>query len=329
VTQAVRWYRLGDAVLGVSGDDPPLAERFEEIYGECAIDDPGSLPRVRCQVQSTADCVTILFDDPEALDVARFVATAFPDRGYDAAEPGAAVVGRIRLPGESAELEVSPDGRSLRAAPDSTWRPLIANLAVSRTLRLQRDVLFFHAASVSVNGRGLLACGPKRAGKTTLAMTLASRGHMLFGDEMAAVRLASRELLPVRRSLAVRAGPAGALARAALDRSLPEVEYFPDGERRERVPIARIFPATPEQVVPLAAILLLRGFTSRASAEAALPGPGLVGQLTPLAASLWNRSPGSVMIHLMRLLSSTRVHWIDVGPPEETAELVERLLEHT
>lgn len=329
MTPAVRWFRLGDAALGVGGDDAPLANRFEEIYGECGIADPGDLPRVVCRVRTETDRVTITFQDPEPLDVPRFVAVAFPDRGYDPAAPAGGTVGRIGLPDEAESLSVSPDGETLTAPIRSGWRPLIANLAVSRVLRLQREVLFFHAASASIDGRGILACGPKRAGKTTLAMTLASRGHRLLGDEMAAVRLPTRELLPVRRSLAVRAGPAAAAARAALDQSAPEAEIFPDGERRERIAIGRLFPDPPEPAVPLSAILLLRGFGPVAAATRAEPAPALVSQLTPLAASLWNRAPGAIMIHLMRLLSATPIHWVDVGPPEETALLVERLLEPT
>ncbi len=329
MTPAVRWFRLGDAALGVAGDDAPLANRFEEIYGECGIEEPRDLPRVVCRVRTGTERVTITFEDPEPLDVTRFVAAAFPDRGYDATASDVGSAGQIGLPGEAATLSVSSDGQTLTAPAHAGWRPLIANLAVSRVLRLQREVLFFHAASASVNGRGILACGPKRAGKTTLAMTLASRGHRLLGDEMAAVRLPTRELLPVRRSLAVRAGPAAVLARAALDRSAPEAEIFPDGERRERVAIGRLFPDPAETAVPLSAILLLRGFGPVAGATRAEPAPALLSQLTPLAASLWNRAPGAIMIHLMRLLSATPIHWVDVGPPEATALLVERLLEPT
>jgi hypothetical protein len=302
-----RWFRIGDGILGLDSDDSPLNERFDEIYGECAVPDPGDLPTVGCRVKSTTAGVEVSFDDPEPLNVPRFAAAAFPGRPWDA--------------------EVSADGRTLRATRASEWRPFVANLAVSRTQRLQRHIMFFHAASLSVGGQGLLACGPKRSGKTTLAMALACRGHDLFGDEVAAVRLLSRELLPVRRSLAVREGPASAPARAALKEIKPETELFPDGERRARAAVRSLFAAPAAASAPLTTVLLLRNFAAAPAAEAAAASPALLSQLTPLAASLWDRPAGAVTVQLMRLLSASRVFWIDAGPPEQTAVLVEHLLE--
>ena len=303
---ATRWYRLGDGAVGLETDDHSLQERFDEIYGECAVAEPGGLVPVRCRVTVAAGSADIAFDDPEPLDVPSFAAAVFPGREFP--------------------CEVSSDGRSIRAAHDTPWRPFVANLAVSRVQRLQRQVMFFHAASLSVGGRGLLAFGPKRTGKTTLAMAMASRGHALLGDELAAVRFPALQLLPVRRSLAVRAGPAASQARAALDRLGPDTEIFPDGERRERAAAGSLYPPATDPV-PLTGVLLLRTFADRAFAEPAAPSPALLSRLTPLAASLWNRPPGAVTVQLMRLLASARTWWIDAGPPDETAQMVEQLLE--
>jgi serine kinase of HPr protein (carbohydrate metabolism regulator) len=57
-----------------------------------------------------------------------------------------------------------------------------------------------------MRGQGLLLVGPKGSGKTTISLALAARGHDFLGDEMAGVRIGSLELVPVRRSLAVRDG---------------------------------------------------------------------------------------------------------------------------
>jgi len=304
---STRWFRLGDGALGLACDDRHLNERFDEIYGECAVPDPGGLPPLRCRVVEEGVDITVSFDDPEPLDVAGFASAVFPGRGC--------------------QVEASEDGRTLRASAASDWRPFVANLAVSRTQRLQRRVMFFHAASLSVGGQGILACGPKCSGKTTLAMSLASRGHDLFGDETAAVRLDTREILPLRRSLAVREGPASAQVRTALAEIRPDTEIFPDGERRERTAISRLYPEPIPASAPLTTVLLLRNFADRPMATAAAAAPVLIGHLTPLAASLWGRSAGAVTIQLMRLLAESRVYWIDPGPPDETARLVERLLE--
>jgi hypothetical protein len=302
----IRWFGIGDGVLALDSTDVPLRERFETIYGECAMDGPSDVPTLRCEVRTSGPHVTVSFDDPEPLLVHQFIEAVFP--------------------GRTCHFDASADGRVVRVPATSEWRPLVANLAVSRVQRLQTHVMFFHAASLAVSNRGVIACGPKRAGKTTLSMSLACRGHALFGDEVAAVRLASRELLPVRRSLAVRTGPASPSAQAALMAIDPEIEIFPDGERRARAAVGRLFEAPPA-TAPLTTVLLLRSMASAPVAEVAAVRPALLAQVTPLAASLWGRSTGAVTIQLMRLLSACGIYWIDAGPPDETAALVERLVE--
>ncbi len=320
------WYRLGTGAFGIDSDDEALTTRFEELYGECACEPPENPAAVRCTVRADAQSVQVTFADPEPLDVPGFVAAVFPERGYRALPQSAAPAHRLGLP-DGAEIELSADGRSLRAPTDSDWRPLVANLLLSRSQRLQRDVIYFHAAALAVRGRGVLACGPRRAGKTTLALGLAARGHGLLADELVGVRLGSHELLPVRRAVSVRQGPGAAAARAALERAAPREERYPDGELRYRAAMTALFPA-PDAVVRLTHILFLRGFTPTPLAEPAA-ATEVLGRLTPLAASLWGRSPGSVTVQLLRLLAAARCHWLDAGTPEATAELIEHLVEQT
>jgi len=302
-------FRIGDVTLALECDDQALQDRFDEIYGDCAVPGPGAGPHLTCRVAAPdgAPEVTIEFDDPEPLDLPAFVASVFPDRRF----------------------AFSPDegGRRLRAPADSAWRPFVANLAVNRALRLQPAVMFFHAASFAVRDQGILACGPKRSGKTTLALAVAARGHPLFGDELAAVRLASRELLPVRRSLAVREGPASAPATAALRNARADPEVFPDGERRLRAAVRSVFPGPTPHPAGLTMVLLLRTFSARATAERAPVTPALLGHLTPIAGSLWGRPRAQVAMQLLQMLSTSRVYWFDGGAPEESAELIERLTE--
>src|SRR5207244_10524536 len=116
----------------------------------------------------------------------------------------------------------APDGARMTFGPSrvvadrsAPWPHVVAPIAVHRVLRLQRSTYFFHAASASVDGRGLLLAGPAEAGKTTISMSLADAGHGFYGDEIAAARLETLELLPFRRRLSIRTGPtSGGVARA-------------------------------------------------------------------------------------------------------------------
>ncbi len=308
-TSLVR-FRIGDALLELDSDDEALNNRFAEIYRECSVPvDPGEPVLVTCRIRTTGTTVDIGFDDPELLDVPRFAGACFP--------------------GQAIPVRCSADGRALSAGVTDAWRPFVANLAVSRLQRLQRHVTFFHAATAVVNGRGLMACGPKRSGKTTLGMALAARGHDLFGDELAAVRHAGPAIVPVRRSLAVREGPALPAARSALEASRPDIEIFPDGEPRQRAAIAALYPPPAQAAAPLTTLLLLRSFAATPVATPVETPGAVMKALTPLAASLWERTPGAMTMQLLRLLSGARAWWIDAGPVENTVELVERLMEST
>lgn len=322
----IHWYRLAEGSLGVASADRALSERFEQIYGDCAAEGPGEGPRVVCDVTDGADdSIVVRFDDPEPLDDARFIEAVFPDRGY---APAPHPLGGVALPLPGSSHVVRLHEGTLSAPRGSAWQPLAANLAVSRLLRLQRSVLFFHAASVRVGERGLLACGPKRSGKTTLALGLLARGHTLLGDEVAALSLADRALLPFHRSIAAREGPRSAAADSLLRGAGGVTERFPDGELRTRVAVRRLSEHEPAARTPLTTLLLLRSIVPVTRIERIPARPELLGALTPLAASLWDRPAGSVGFRLLGILSAVRVFEVCAGPPDEVAAMIEHLMEN-
>ncbi len=322
----IQQYHLADAVLEVDTTDEPLHHRFALLYGECAGAGLPGLPLVRLRTRGDGGQVEVTFEGVEPVDLAAFLELAFPGREY-AITPTADPGWQALRAASGFEAVVSTDGRRMRAPLDSEWRPLVGSLAIARAIAAQPGVLAFHAASVSVGGRGVMACGPKRAGKTTLALALGARGHPLLGDEIAAVRLDTAELLPMRRSLAVRDGPASAAAREALERLGPLMETFPDGEVRARAGVTALLGTGTPDRVPLTVVLLLRSFAPRAAAEAVAPSPEVLSRLTPLGASRWGRGPGQLVMTLLRMTARMRIFHVDAGSPDETADLVERLME--
>lgn len=324
------WYRLGDGYLEVQSDDGPFRERLELLFRECAVPAPEAdgLPRVRCTVRAPtgAEVALVTFDDPEPLDQVRFALQLFPDRGYTEAEsspPGWQLL-TLPTPGGIGSLAVSDDRLLVhRATP---WQALVGSLAMSRLFRLQRGLLFLHAGSVGIGGNGVLLLGPKGAGKTTLSLALAARGHALLGDEIAAVRLATLELVPVRRSLAVRDGPRAAAVGEALEREGAPYEPFPDGTRRRRAFPGQLFPE-PAEALPLRRLVFLRDKGPAPQLTPAPAGRELLGLLTPLGASAWGRSPLQLMRDLLRLVTEVPALMLDLGSPESTAELLANSLE--
>jgi hypothetical protein len=321
-------YRFGLGLFELDCDDAGLNRRFGELYPEGAT--PGSTasgPFVRCQVRSldAPSVAAIRFDDPEALDAIAFCRALFSDRGYVQGPPGPGgwqTIARHETPGAPFIAMNGPRAIADRGQP---WQPLVANLGLNRLLRLQRDMLFFHAASVVVHGRGWLLAGPKHSGKTTLSVTLASRGHGFLGDEIAALRLPDSRLLPFRRAASIREG----MRASALERRLEEgsfrEETFPDGAPRILANMRELFPEAASDDAPLRAIFFLEGFSPRPRAERFAFGRGDFGLLTPLAGSMWAVPSGLRMLQMTRLTREVECWRLNPGAPDETAQFLERL----
>jgi hypothetical protein len=323
----IDWYRIGDGCLGIRSDDLQFRDRFRTLFGGCSVAAPpdSDAPRVTCTIRSLDDPPFALaaFDDPEPLDQVAFATALFP-----ALEP--------RLVREVADgwqllatrhTEIAVGATELLARRSESWQLFVSNVAVNRLLRLQPNVAFFHAASVAVRGTGFLIAGPRGAGKTTLSMALAARGHGFLGDEMAGVRLESRELLPVRRAVSIRSGPrAREVGEVLRDWPAPS-EVFPDGSPRLRADMGRLFPEAEGQPVELGAVIFLRGFGETPRLERFTPRAPDVQYLTPLGSTMWGMSPARRLLEFLRLLSSVPCYFLNHGQPDPTVDLLERLAE--
>jgi hypothetical protein len=317
--------------LELDSDDGPLNQRFSEIYPEGVLDGSAcasSARRVRCRVRSLDDpaVAAIDFEDPEALDSMEFCRALFPDRNYVPGPEGPAGWRTISFSHKPAEPLIAMSGTHAMADRRQVWQPLVANLAVNRVLRLQREVLFFHAASARVGARGMMFVGPKGSGKTTTSLTLASRGHGFLGDEVAAVCPADLALLPFRRAASIRKH---GLRAERLERRLEQGEYpiesFPDGSARILASVGDLFPGAPAEPARLSDVFFLRGFAPEPRVEPFAFGMEHFPLLTPLASSLWGVPAGMRMLQLSRLLKQVRCYHLDAGSPDRTAELLENI----
>lgn len=324
------WYRLGDGYLQIRSDDAAFRDRLDLLFRDCAVPGPApdGLPAVCCTVRAPrdSDVALVEFADPEPLDPLTFSLALFPDRGY--AEAAGPLPGwrLLTLPGPGGVNGIPVEGDRLLVHRTTPWQALVGSLAVSRVFRLQRNLLFLHAGSVGIGGRGVLIIGPKGAGKTTLSLALAARGHTFLGDEIAGVRLDSMEVVPVRRALAVRDGPVAAAVGAALEKAEAPYEPFPDGTRRRRAFAGELFPE-PAVALPLARIVILQGKGPVARLEPAPAGRERLGMLTPLGASMWGRHPMQALKDLLRLANAVPAVLLHQGLPDATAELVATSLE--
>lgn len=323
------WYHIVDGFLAVDSEDLKFRQRFRSLYAELLCGPPS--PReatqgLRChiQVRDGLPAHLVTFTAPSEVAIIDFILALFPGRGYvemDRAAPGWRSIGCA----ESTSPLLTVRGTQALVDAREVWQPLIANCAVNWVMHMQPEVLFFHAATVAIGGEGVLIAGEKGAGKSTLSMALAAHGHDFLGDEIAAVRTGTFELAPFRRSLSARKGPQAPRVEEKL-RNKCFTETFPDGTVRLQATAGELFPAAGARPGPLRWVFFLRGFEQRPRAEPFHPRSQDLHLLVPLACTFWGTSSLARMTQVAQLLSTVNCYVLSLGPPEDTAKLLERIV---
>jgi hypothetical protein len=266
----------------------------------------------------------VTFSAPAEVDIIEFAMALFGDRGYVEMHHDPSDWRSLRL-ADSIQPLLTAKGAKVLVDAREPWQPLIASCAVNWAMWMQREVLFFHAAAVGVDGVGVLIAGGKGGGKSTLSTALAARGHAFLGDEIAAVRSRTLTLEPFLRAISIRPGPRAPQVEQLLDGKSYPTEQFPDGTTRTRAQAAELFPESEAHALPLGRIFFLCGFEDRPWVETFVPRAADLRLLTPLPCTFWRGSPALPMMQVAKLLSSVSCYRLHPGSPEETATLVERI----
>lgn len=209
---------------------------------------------------------------------------------------------------------------AVRVHETPRWREAVASLLPRVFQSLLDDLVLMHAAAAGIGGRGLLLIGYQKAGKSTVALTLAARGHDFLSDEIGCYDPRTHELVPYRRPVGIRPGPRSAAIERALSLRRHRVLQH---EESARVDLATLIPLAPERRLPLHAVVFLDGFAESPAIRYADPGRNEVGMLQTLYSSFTNAPHAQRTFELVRLLSRCRVAYLKIGDPDETAALLE------
>jgi hypothetical protein len=335
----VAHFRFGDEVLEVATNELSILDSIRAHYGDCEQtgESRTKTPLIRCAVNigCPASLIAIHFLQDTALDLAAIaLGLSHPPRGEPPYAISDAQWAGWSLIGGSDRAVVATCRTGLLVDPTGVAEDFVADYLLAAILSAQSDLMVLHAAAIQVGSGGAILTGASHAGKTTTSIHLASRGHRLLGDEMAVIRLGSRELLPLRRSLSLRAGPRSPALASALQQVRPCEGHSVDGETRP-LRINELFPARGDEPVGLNAAFFLNGFSERASVEPfelTLRDENAFDHMSAndVASISWGLEPQRRALRLLalkQLMGYVRCWHLSVGTPDETAKLIESTME--
>ncbi len=333
------WFRIGDAFLEVVSDHEPLLDELDAIYGDCGIPET---PPDGCHIRCTASVVpglpllSLTFDGPHLPDLIEAALSPYRFRRHqDYVEaPGPMPGWRLLVNGEAGNrLLLAANGRLALVNLDEAPPESVVDWIVCVAQGAQTGVLFLHAATVGVAGSGALVIGPTGGGKSTTALAVAWRGHAFLGDDVAAVRLSTREVLPCPRAAGLRDGPLARSLEAQVRASRHVLATNRHGICRTLVRVSDLFPWSISGPLPLRFAFVLDELADRATISAFRPGLGELKRLQSVVtdtSAAWGLSPGRdlmLFLSVLNLLSGLRCYLVQRGSPDETAGLIEGVME--
>jgi hypothetical protein len=333
------WFHLGELCLQLASEPVSFLDAFRAQWADCVVPAPlAGLRAIRCRAREVAGTSLLVLsfegsDLPDPLDASatpmrmmrrhmRYTEQSGPAPGWrmlaDRDDPG-----RVLAAGRDGCLVIDVEEAPAEFA-------IHAVIAVAQGA--QPGVLFLHAASFAIGGAGAVLIGFSESGKSTTAVALGVRGHVIYGDDMAAIRARSGELLPFRRTFRLRPGPAEPSLGARL-RTVPHAfTTDPGGAPRTLVRAGTLFTARPAEAIPLRFAIVLDGFSDQPRLSAFRPDIGSLEALKGCVCGSvpgWGRSAGRDLMKFLTVvdvLSKLSCHRLRLGTPEASAAAIESLM---
>jgi len=334
--------RIAAITLDISTDHAPLLDELEGRYGDCLEDSHAGTPDLRCsaELQNDGSFLQLTFAGPTFGEPFDSALTPFRMLRHLRGE----VVNHVSRPGYRAlvrdgdpdDVLLAGDATRLLIRLEESTRDLAVDCLVAVALGAQPDLLFLHAASFAIDGRGGLLVGQGKSGKSTTVLALATRGHDFLGDDLAAVRVATAELLPFPKSAGMREGHYSSEIEERAKGPLRAMSAMGlDGVPRKYVRVGDMLQGAAGAVRPLRSVFILDGFADGARIAPYSPSLRDVQKLRAVVSENvpgWGNSAGTDLVRFLRvneLLGRLRCYLLVLGPLDDSAKLIEQAMRDT
>ena len=333
------FFQLGAVAARLCTNDYQLRELFGQIFLDCEVSpaeySSNSLRVTLCVLASANSSEPILLEisghDGSTCKAA--LSSFFPELSLVTISAGSGHASEwicFACAEDPSRVVVAVCGEQIQVDRALPWQRVAAHYFLDHVMRMQPEYFFLHGATVTIAGKGVLLCGSKGAGKSTLYLALAGLGHQFLGDEIAQIHSKSGQLLPNRRAISIRHGPQSAAARSRLSCMDVANEVMPDGTERLRVPVSRIFPDT--QTLQMQSAHLAYAFFL-APREAAPRARSFdfswkqLAQLEIMSATLGSFPLAQRTMRFLVLFGSIQCFTLNPGgTPDQTAALIEKIV---
>jgi hypothetical protein len=208
------------------------------------------------------------------------------------------------------------------------WQIVVSHYLLDQMMRMQAEWGFFHAGTVAMGEQGVFLGGVKGAGKSTLALALAARGHGFLGDEIGAIHCPTRAIAPFPRAVSIRRGPQAARVHDYLESRVIETERLADGTERARLLASHAFPDSAPRPVCLTHAFFLGTRSSAPRAEPFDFSAGHLSLLGPLRGALGSAPDARSVVAYLKVFAGVHCYRLSPGgSPDETVDLVEAIVE--
>ena len=327
-------FQFGAINARLRTDAPEFEARFKRIFHDCLRNGHSASetasPDADLVVQSASASLPVRVEIPgwDSSDAEETLGSLFPE--LDLVPTGSGLPGNWRCFAQASRVSfpvVSVCGTTMLVDRSLPWQWLVAHCFLDHVMRIQRDYCFFHAATVAVGKKGVFIGGAKGAGKSTLSLALAARGHGFLGDEVAQLHGTTGTMLPFRRAVSIRTGPQASAVREFISRNQFDSETLPDGTQRLRLPVSWIFPESGSYPAQLTHAFFLSEKEPQCRASQFDFSLRDLKLIEPLRATIAGSTGPQLMLRFLGLFGGASCFRLAPGgSPDETAQTIETLV---